>query len=104
VSRAGTVAFRERSQEPVSVSVVEELCMDIQVLTLDARRELGQALVEKLNDRDPWPGIYAADRRLTRLSDYARRHAAEAAGITFISPDQLELPMPDGCGRDGQAG
>lgn len=102
MSRAGTVAFRQRAQEPATRSGMEEQWMDVQALTLEARRDLGHALVEKVNDRDPWPRIFAADRRLNRLNEYARRHAAEAAGISFLSPGQL--PLPDGCfGDDGGA-
>jgi len=75
--------------------------MDVQALALEARRQLGHAVVAKVTGRDPWPRIFAADQRLNRLNEYARRHAAEAAGITFIAPGQM--PLADGC-FDGEQG
>jgi hypothetical protein len=76
-------------------AAVEESWMDVHAGTAAARDELGHALIEKVNRRDPWPRIFAADRRLARLDEFARRHAAEAAGITYISPNQM--PLFDGC-------
>jgi hypothetical protein len=76
---------------------VEEQWMDVQAETFEVRRELGRALQDKIANRDPWPHIGAADRRLIRLQDRARQQAAEAAGITFIAPGQTELPLADSC-------
>lgn len=76
-------------------SGVEEAWADVHASTAEARDELGHALIEKVNGRDPWPRIFAADRRLARLDEYARRHAGEAAGLTYI--DRNQLPLFDGC-------
>lgn len=76
----------------------EEAWMDVQVGSFEARRAIGRAYVEVKHQRDPLPDLYAADRRLVRLTEYARRRAAEAAGITYIAPGQM--PLPDGCFGD----
>jgi hypothetical protein len=86
-----------RSHDLVSVprASLEGDWMDVQAEAFEVRRELGRALQDKIADRDPWPRIGVADRRLIRLHDRARQRAAEDAGITFISPGQM--PLPDGC-------
>lgn len=82
---------------------VEAPWMDIHVLAFETRRDLGRAYVARGKGTDPLPHLVAADQRLIRLDNYARRMAAEAAGITFIDPAQLSLF--DGClPGDGQAG
>lgn len=72
-------------------STVEESWSDVHVLAFETRRDLGRAYVARDRGADPLPHLIAADRRLMRLDEYARRHAAEAAGITYLHPDQLVL-------------
>jgi len=97
-----TVALDRRSHDLITMprSTLEGDWMDVQAEAFEVRRELGRALQDKIADRDPWPRLGAADRRLIRLHDRARQRAAEAAGITFISPGQTELPLADGCFDD----
>ena len=95
---AATLArLDQRAADLVTVprAALEGDYMDFQAETFEVRRELGRALQDKIAHRDPWPRLYAADRRLIRLHDRARQRAAEAAGITFISPGQM--PLPDSC-------
>lgn len=77
--------------------------MDVQALTTEVRRDLGRAYQARERGRDGIAHLFTADQRLVRLENYARRQAAEAAGITFIDPAQLSLF--DGClPGDGRAG
>jgi hypothetical protein len=105
-----TVALDRRSHDLVSIprSGLSESWMDVRASALEARRELGKALVDHRRGQSPMPGVFRADRRLIRLEQYARQRAAEAEGITFLEPldpNQLELPLGDGCfGPDGRAG
>jgi hypothetical protein len=91
---------RARDLITVPRAALEESFLDVQALTFEARRELAKAYVAEKRGADPLPYLYAADRRLIRLHDRARQRAAEAAGITFISPGQTELPLLDGCVDD----
>ena len=72
-------------------STVEESWMDVQAASFEIRREVARAYLEHQHGHDPLPHLFAADRRLMRLTEHARRRAAEAAGITYISPEQLPL-------------
>lgn len=76
-------------------SAVEESWMDVRAAAFEVRREVGRAYQARQLGRDPIPHLLNADRRLMRLEEYGRRHAGEAAGLTYISPDQLALF--DGC-------
>lgn len=80
---------------------VEESWMDVQVVAIEVREELGEAHRDLLERRDPRLHLVAAHERLGRLTEYARRRAGEAAGISYISPDQL--PLFDGCAPDGRS-
>ena len=82
-------------------AAVEESWMDVQVVATEIREVLGDAHRDLLERRDPRLHLAAAHERLGRLNEYARRHAGEAAGITYISPDQL--PLFDGCAPDGRS-
>lgn len=82
-------------------AATEEAWMDVQAEAFEVRRELGRALVDHQRGRSPMPRLFAADRRLIRLHDRARQRAAEAAGITYISPGQM--PLLDGCGPDNKS-
>jgi len=75
--------------------------MDVQALTWEARRDLGRAYQDTQARRSPVARLISADRRLIRLTQYARRKAGEAAGLSFISPNQM--PLFDGC-FDGGGG
>lgn len=76
--------------------------MDVHAGAVEIRETLGDAHRDLLERRDPRRALFDADDQLVQLSNVARRNAAEAAGITFIDPNQLELPLHDGCGPDGQ--
>lgn len=95
---------RALAAEPVrGQEAAEAPWMNVHVLAFETRRDLGRAYVARDRGADPLPHLINADRRLMRLDEYARRHAAEAAGITYIHPAQLSLF--DGCmPGDGQAG
>jgi hypothetical protein len=100
-----TVALDRRSHDLVSVprSGLSESWMDVRASAFEARRELGQALVDQRRGRSPMPRVFRADQRLIRIEEFARRKAAEAEGITFIAvadPNQMELPLPDSCFDD----
>jgi len=82
-------------------SAVEESWIDVTAAVTEIREELGDAHRDLLARRDPRLHLIAAHNRLGRLREYARRHAGEAAGITYISPDQL--PLFDGCAPDGRS-
>lgn len=105
MTAASLARIDQRATDLVSVprATLEHAWMDVQAEALEVRRELGRALQDKIADRDPWPRIGAADRRLIRLHDRARQRAAEAAGITFIAPGQQTLPLLDGCGPDNRS-
>ena len=97
-----TVALDRRSHDLVSVprSGLTESWMDVRSSAFEVRRELGRALVDHQAGRSPMQRVFRADQRLIRLEQYARQRAAESEGITFIAPadpNQLELPLPDGC-------
>jgi len=83
-------------------AATEEAWIDVQATAWEARRDIGSAYQASRAGESPTPRLIAADGRLLRLQNYARRRAAEAAGVTFISPDQL--PLFDGCGPTGRAG
>jgi len=100
-----TIALDRRSHDLVAIprSGLVETLMDVRASAFEARRELGQALVDQRAGRSPMPRVFRADQRLIRLEAFARRQAAEAEGITFIDladPNQLELPLPDSCFDD----
>lgn len=100
-----TVAVDRRSHDLVSIprSGLSESWMDVRASAFEARRELGRALVDNRAGRSPMPRLFRADQRLIRLEQYARQRAAESEGITFIAPadpNQLELPLADGCFDD----
>ena len=103
MSRSGTVAVRARSRDTLPRASVEESWMDVRASAFEVRRDLGRAYRDLSCKRDPREHLFSADNRLIRIEQHARRHAAEAAGITFISPGQQTLPLPDGCGPDGGA-
>lgn len=69
--------------------------MDVQVIALETRRELGRAYIDLGMERDPRPLLDSAGARMVRLEQYARRRAGEAAGISYISPGQVIL-FPEG--------
>jgi len=103
---AATLArIDQRAKDVVSVprSTLESSWMDVQALTFEARRDVARAYVAEKRGVDPVPSLFDADRRLVRLDQYARRQAAEAAGITFLTPGQLALPLADGCGPRGRS-
>jgi len=106
VTRAGTLAFRERSQEVITLprSGVIESWMDAHVGAYEARRAIGRAYVDVTRARDPIPNLIDADQRLIRLTEFARRKAGEASGISYIAPGQSALW--DGCleGDDSERG
>ena len=100
-----TVAVDRRSHDLVSIprSGLSESWMDVRASAFEARRDLGQALVDQRAGRSPMPRLFRADQRLIHLEQLARQRAAEAEGITFIDladPNQLELPLPDSCFDD----
>ncbi len=99
-----TLAVDRRGRDLVEVnrSRVEESWMDVQTLAFEVRRDLGRVYQQRERGRDGLPHLVNADHRLIRLEQYARRQAAEAAGITFI--DRNQLVLFDGCGPDGRAG
>lgn len=72
-------------------AALEAPWMDTHALAFEVRRDVGRAYQAIERGTDPLPFLFDADRRLTRLSEYARRLAGEAIGITYISPDQLSL-------------
>ncbi len=72
-------------------SSVEEAWMDVTATAIAIREDLGKAHEQLLLRREPRPHLFTADARLTRLIEYGRRHAAEAAVITYIHQDQLAL-------------
>jgi hypothetical protein len=68
-------------------------------LVEQARAELARA-VEAAERREEYlPYLEAVDRLLGRLIEYARRQAAEASGITYISRDQLPIWEDPSLGR-----
>ncbi len=96
-----TLALDRRSHDLVSIprSGLSESWMDVRASAFEARRELGQALVDQRSGRSPMPRLFRADQRLIRIEQYARQKAAEAEGITFIDladPNQLPL-FVDSC-------
>jgi hypothetical protein len=86
-----------RSHDLVTLprAATEEAWIDVQATAWEARRDIGSAYQASRAGRSPAPRLMAADGRLLRLQNYARQRAAEAAGITYISPGQM--PLPDGC-------
>lgn len=85
---------RARDLITVSRSSLEESFLDVQAVARHVRELLGEAHKDLLARRDPRPHLIDAHVRLGRLNEYARRHAAEAAGITYISADQMPLFGP----------
>lgn len=85
-------------------SGVVEDWMDVEASAFEARRDIGHAYAATTRQRDPLPRLYAADRRLIRLEQFARQRAGEAEGISYIAPNQTSLW--DGCvdGVDGERG
>lgn len=83
---------------------VEESLMDVHAGLVELRETLGDAHRDLLDRRDPRHALFDADGQIVQLDNHARRNAAEAAGITFISVDQQSLW--DGCldGADGERG
>jgi len=88
-----TLALDRRAHDLVTIprSGLSESWMDVRASAFEARRELGQALVDQRQGRSPMPRVFRADQRLIRLEQYARQRAAEAEGITFIPRGQLRL-------------
>ena len=85
-------------------AAVEEAWLDVQAIAWEARRGIGKAYQASRAGRSPVPPLVATDGLLRGLQNAARRRAAEAAGISFISPAQMTLPLHDGCMRgDGGA-
>lgn len=72
-------------------SSLEEAWMDVSAASFEVRRDLGRAYQALERGTDLLDHLLTADRRLIRLTEYARRLSGEAAGITYISPDQLPL-------------
>jgi hypothetical protein len=99
-----TVAIDGRSHDLISLprAAAEEAWCDVAASAWEARRDIGRAYQASRSGESPTPRLIAADGRLLRLHNYARRRAAEAAGITFIAPGQESLW--DGCGPTGRAG
>ena len=95
---------RSRDLLTLPRAAVEEQWLDVQAAAWEARRDIGRAFQASRAGRSPVARLVAADGRLLRLQNQARQRAAEAAGITFISPDQTSLW--DGCldGADGERG
>lgn len=85
-------------------SRVEESWCDVQALAWETRRAVGRAYVDVTRSRDPVPSLLEADQRLIRLTEFARREAGEASGISYIVPGQSALW--DGCldGDDSEPG
>ena len=71
---------------------VAEDWMDVGALAFETRRDVAAAW--KTRRLEP---LYAADAKLVRLSEFARRRAGEAEGIDYITPGQELLPFADGC-------
>lgn len=85
---------RARDLITIPRSSLEEAWMDVAAGAVEVRELLGEAHKDLLARRDPRLHLVAAHVRLGRLGEYARRHAAEAAGITYISRDQMPLFGP----------
>lgn len=98
-----TLAADARGTDLVEVnrSGIEEAWMDVRAAAFEVRRDVARAYQARERGADPLTHLLAADQRLMRLEEFGRRHAGEAAGITYISPDQL--PLFDGCAPDGRA-
>ena len=94
----------QRGTDLVTVprATLENSWLDVQASAWEARRDIGSAYQASRAGKSPTPRLVAPDRRLMRLTEFARRQAGEAAGISYISPNQM--PLFDGCLDGDQQG